>query len=164
MTFFERFWSKVDTTGDCWEWTAGLGNGYGQFSVNGRPRRAYRVALELAGLAPPPSSHIHHICRNRRCVRPDHLEVLATQAEHSARHRTNCGKHGDADIREILSGRNVGMRYCAACNREKALKVLRAKGTPTREQYLDERFGLDRPGRRSGSDARLDALLSEEAA
>lgn len=44
----ERFWSKVDKTEDCWQWTAARNseNGYGVFSIGGRLHVAHRVAYQ----------------------------------------------------------------------------------------------------------------------
>ena len=49
MDIETRFWSKVDTSGDCWVWTAGRwssrpGLDYGQFWMNGRMEKAYRAS------------------------------------------------------------------------------------------------------------------------
>ena len=74
------FWSKVATSADddcCWEWIASAGGGgYGQF----RDRQAHQVAWELWGNPPVPVGlELDHLCRNRRCVRPSHLEPVTHQ-------------------------------------------------------------------------------------
>ena len=72
----DRFWAKVDKSGDCWLWTATKCGGYGQFWHEGRMVIAHRMAWLLDGneLPTPPLS-LDHICRNRACVRVDHLRV-----------------------------------------------------------------------------------------
>jgi hypothetical protein len=77
----ERFWMKVDRSGECWAWlgasrTRGA-NGekrYGQFWDQGRNRPAQVVAWELANGRPFPEGMdgCHH-CDNPTCVRPDHV-------------------------------------------------------------------------------------------
>ena len=76
----ERFWTKVDRSGDCWLWTAALtAAGYGSFRLGGRARPAsyaHRLAYEIAGGEIPEGHHIDHRCHNRRCVRPEHLRAV----------------------------------------------------------------------------------------
>ena len=80
----ERFWEKVAKVG-CWEWLAGVDKaGYGVFSWNGRSGRAHRYAWELLRGPIPEGLHIDHLCRNRACVNPDHLEPVS-QAENNRR-------------------------------------------------------------------------------
>lgn len=73
----ERFWPKVDKSGDCWIWTAGrYGFGHGQFSVKGRSTPAHRVSFEMANGPIPPGLVIDHICHNAPCVNPAHLRAV----------------------------------------------------------------------------------------
>lgn len=60
------------------------GSGYPTIWCDGRPRQAYYVALERAGIQVPPGHAIDHLCRRRLCCAPAHLEVV-TQAENSRR-------------------------------------------------------------------------------
>lgn len=70
----ERFWAKVQKTDTCWLWTASANlRGYGWIGVNGRLRRATRVAWELQIGEIPAGLHVLHTCDNPRCVRQDHL-------------------------------------------------------------------------------------------
>lgn len=77
----QRFWSKVNRSGDCWLWTASRwSSGYGQFSLPaGRNKRktigAHVFAYELANGPVPDGLEIMHRCDTPLCVRPDHLMV-----------------------------------------------------------------------------------------
>lgn len=76
----ERFWAKVDKSGDCWIWTAHLfHDGYGQFATktNGVTRtwRAHRISFEWSNGPIPDGMLIDHRCHNRACVNPDHLRL-----------------------------------------------------------------------------------------
>ena len=75
----ERFLAKVDASGDCWEWTAALNDGYGVLGVEGRNVRAHRWLWEYLIGPIPEGLHLDHLCRNRCCVNPDHLEPVTPQ-------------------------------------------------------------------------------------
>lgn len=74
----ERFMEKVVTSIDgCWEWTAYRGkNGYGRFYFEGRGALAHRWSYEHHVGPIPDGLVIDHLCRNRACVNPDHLEPV----------------------------------------------------------------------------------------
>lgn len=81
-----RFWSKVSVPfqpGTCWTWVAGLNHdGYGSWGPGtpGESTLAHRWLYDrLIGV--PEGKELDHLCRNRACVRPDHLEPVD--------HRTN---------------------------------------------------------------------------
>jgi hypothetical protein len=78
----KRFWAKVDRRSDseCWLWLGALRSGYGHVTITRDDGRrswyAHRVAYEMAHGEIPAGMTIDHLCRNLRCVNPDHLEVV----------------------------------------------------------------------------------------
>lgn len=71
-----RFWRFVSvdvSPGACWEWTGGLLNGYGSFSVLDNTISAHRFAFENWKGGIPAGLNVLHKCDNRKCVRLSHL-------------------------------------------------------------------------------------------
>ena len=83
----QRFWTKVDKTATCWLWTAATSNGYGNFRVkDGQNVSAHRIAYVAEHGDVPQGLELDHLCRNRRCVNPAHLEPV-TRRENVLRGR-----------------------------------------------------------------------------
>lgn len=78
-TVAERFWEKVNKTKSCWFWTSAVVNGYGSFTANGKNNVAHRVSYKMIKGPIPEGKHLDHLCRNKLCVNPDHLEAVTCQ-------------------------------------------------------------------------------------
>lgn len=130
-TLEERFWAKVEPTGFCWEWTAYVKpKGYGVFKTGpNRTDHAHRVSYELLVGPIPEGLELDHLCRNRRCVNPDHLEPV-THAEnlrrgawgtHQAR-KTHCPKGHEYNAKNThFRNHPAGYinRMCRVCARDR---------------------------------------------
>lgn len=79
----ERFWAKVDKSGECWRWTGTrTQDGYGRMRVGDFKAAVHRLAWEWAKGEIPTGLQINHKCHTRDCVRVSHLET-ATPLENS---------------------------------------------------------------------------------
>lgn len=68
----DRFWAKVQKTDECWIWQAAkIPNGYGMFDT----QMAHRVSYEMAYGPIPDGRHLKQICKDKLCVRPEHLTL-----------------------------------------------------------------------------------------
>lgn len=128
--FEDRFWSRVNKQFlGCWEWVGAMHRtGYG---VNGLPyggsRMAHRVAYCLMKGGIPKGLDLDHLCRNRRCVNPDHLEPVSrrenllrgeTLPAANAK-KTHCAKgHQLSGENLVLAQLRVGKRACRICFNE----------------------------------------------
>jgi hypothetical protein len=91
----ERFWEKVDKSGNCWEWTAGTnGVGYGIIWSGVRRECAHRVSWEFAHGTIPKGKWILHRCDNPGCVNPEHLFLGDSTANVRDMHRKGRGWGG----------------------------------------------------------------------
>ncbi|KKL45376.1 hypothetical protein LCGC14_2356310 [marine sediment metagenome] len=116
MNESERFWSKVDKSSECWEWTSAVTDrGYGHFKLCGPRRtvRAHRWAYAASIDEPLESLRgvvIRHTCDNPGCVRPDHL--LPGTHKNNAQDRENRGRSrpliGESHPRSKLSDGQTG--------------------------------------------------------
>jgi hypothetical protein len=138
QAFVDRFEAKIERTPWCWNWTGARDRGYGRFGINGKTVYAHRVAYELWVAPLTPGLTVDHLCRNRSCVNPEHLEEVpnrTNQLRGTSPPANNSRKqkcvHGHP-----LSGENLyivpttGNRQCQTCRR--ALKDKVRGGPPTR--------------------------------
>lgn len=111
---------------ECWIWEAGKFRGYGCFysSIAKKQQRAHRVAYEMFVGPIPEGLHLDHLCRNRGCVNPAHLEPV-TNRENVLRgvgptavnaKKTHCPR-GHALEGDNIYWRPTGRR-CKQCVRE----------------------------------------------
>jgi hypothetical protein len=125
----DRFAEKYEVVDGCWLWTACLSSsGYGRFNYGGRGTtgQAHRWAYEHYIGQIPDGMQLDHLCRNPRCVNPNHLEPVSP-GENQRRGllgvlKTHCPQGHEwtpSNTRTRLSGKDKGGRYCAGCSRER---------------------------------------------
>jgi hypothetical protein len=89
---------KIDHETGCWVWQKSAFRGYAQ--SGGSKRKPYKMYYELAHGPVPDGHQVHHKCRNKLCVNPEHLEALAAR-EHHALHFLHERGRTLEDVREI---------------------------------------------------------------
>ena len=81
----DRFWAKVEPAGFCWNWVGTVNDqGYGRFYITSgmtgrRTIAAHRFAYEDLVGPIPDGMLLDHLCRNRACVNPDHVEPVTSR-------------------------------------------------------------------------------------
>ena len=116
----ERLFDKTNFGGvaDCWEWTAcRCKQGYGRIGLNGKVVKAHRAIYEILVGPIPKGLVIDHLCRNRSCMNPSHMEPV-TAAENYRR-----GKKGILATGLCKKGhplvRGSSQSICQICHKER---------------------------------------------
>lgn len=78
-SLIRRLWSRVDQgrVSECWEWQAGMRNGYGAIKHEKRVLSTHRVAYVVTFGEPAEGTVIAHKCDNPKCCKPRHLEAVS---------------------------------------------------------------------------------------
>lgn len=119
---WERIVTKFEAKdgASCWNWTGALNeNGYGKIGMPGiSPVYAHRLMYELCVGPIPKGLEIDHLCFNRRCVNPGHLEAVTRLQNVRRAVKTVCKR-----------GHNRGTGRCMECQRahEQARTIRRRK-------------------------------------
>lgn len=138
----KNFFSKIKESGSCWLWTADkICGGYGRFSFNGRLVLAHRFSYEFFNEEIPKGLQIDHLCRNRGCVNPEHMEVV-TNRENMMRglspsltskrqlSKTHCPQNHPYSGENLYLDPNGGRR-CRICNRISRKNRIRSNNVKT---------------------------------
>lgn len=126
-TDMDRFLAKVTVAADgCWNWNASLTEGgYGQFFVRGKRWRSHRFSYTNHRGAIPDGLELDHLCRNRQCCNPEHLEAVSRR-ENQKRGTSPVSLNIDAT--QCVNGHafnEANTRYiddrrqCRACERDR---------------------------------------------
>ena len=140
----QRFWEKVSKSLGCWEWSGAINaGGYGNFRFLGRVCSAHRAVFLVSGLSIPDGMTVDHLCRNRRCVNPLHLEFvsLRTNILRGVGATARNARKKVCPVGHFLMGKNLyqhkdGRRECRACILNRGREWKRAN---RRKQGIKER-------------------------
>lgn len=119
---------RVFKRGDgCWEWPNKVHpiTGYSRIGFENKTNTAHKVIYELANGKVEEGMHLDHLCRNRWCVNPSHLEVVtprenllrgATLAAENAA-KTHCKNGHEFTYENTYRRKDRPTRECRACRR-----------------------------------------------
>lgn len=115
------------TPSGCAPWMAAKTSGYGVVQYNGRVHRAHRVVYECVVGPIPSGLEIDHLCRNRACVNPEHLEAvpqsvnnmrsLSASALHARKSHCLRGHELTTDNVYVRKRGHKQERFCRECSR-----------------------------------------------
>lgn len=89
---------SIDSHG-CWIWNGyKTRSGYGTIHIGGKQKRAHRVVYEFIKGSIPDGIELDHLCRNKLCCNPDHLDPVD--------HRTNVLRGSG------IPAKNAQMTHC----------------------------------------------------
>ena len=116
------FWAMVDKSDGCWCWAGCISHkGYGRFSVTrnrrSRPYLAHRVAWYFEH-GRFPAETIDHLCRNRSCVNPAHMEDVSREENSRRGHgiwNGICKQGHDLSLTDAWTDWHGGNRMCRKC-------------------------------------------------
>lgn len=130
-TLEQRFWERVDKSGDCWDWLGSKNvGGYGQIRIKGTSKPCHRVAWELTyGEIPEGLKVLHVVCDRPSCCNPAHLQI-GTQADNVA----------DMIAKNRAHKARGAQQWCSKLTEEqvKEIKVLGRQGIFTRTAIANQ--------------------------
>ena len=95
----DRFWERVDKSGECWVWIGALSHGYGVLQIGtfrkSRTIGTHRLSWELHYGQIPDGLLVCHHCDNPPCVRPEHLFVGTDADNHRDKAQKGRAPRGD---------------------------------------------------------------------
>jgi hypothetical protein len=133
----------VDTETGCWNWLGYKQQGYGRATVRGRRQMVHRFFYEDIVGPVPDGLVLDHLCRNRACVHPGHLEPVLNTVNimrgegfyaREAR-KTHCPQNHPYDDENTYWF--DGRRYCLECKRAYERETMRRRRAKQRASNVE---------------------------
>lgn len=127
--------AKTERQGECLVWTGSKAQGYGVIVFNGWNYMAHRLSFNAFRGDISKGMTLDHLCRNRACVEPKHLEPVSNLVNNRRAHggtapETHCIR-GHEITPEVSYVNKRGRRICKACEAERTRQRREAGELPT---------------------------------
>lgn len=152
------FWHKVEKTDTCWVWRGTRQTkGYGYHVASKRGSLAHRFAYQLLVGPIPDGLQVDHVCRNRWCVRPEHMRLVTPRenvlagigiSAQNAR-KTHCLRGHPFEGTNLLRD-SKGRRMCATCRRQQNRESYQRRKARIQLDGAGKAEGQDTPARAAG--------------
>lgn len=125
-----RFWSRINIRGpdECWEWTAGLSNGYGEITYHKKKFRCHRLSYAINIGPIPKGKLVLHKCDNKPCCNPNHLYV---------------GSYGD-NILDVIKRQSPKLGKPSMFNLTEVLTMKKLHTNGMSPKVIAENYGVSR--------------------
>lgn len=104
----------VNKETNCWEWKGRKKEGYAQFYTNGERLSAHRIMYEKYREKIPAKMTIDHLCKNKKCVNPSHLEAVSLIENIRRGSNTKINMNIAIKIKELYSSGNFKQKELAS--------------------------------------------------
>lgn len=125
---WERLLERSERSGDCLLWTGAKNDGYGVIRLNGRTIATHLVSFGIHKGVPASGMEVDHLCRNRACFNPDHLEAVPPLVNNHRSPLTNasrevCKNGHPLRGNNVYSRKDRPGRGCVICRTAKNRKI-----------------------------------------
>jgi len=152
ISSISRFSKKIEEQNGCWIWKGCLrSNGYGEFWNGSKKVLSHRFAYETSKNPIPKGLTVDHLCRNRACCNPNHLEIVS-RGENVIRgigptaknsRKTHCPQGHEYNTQNTTITKD-GYRRCKICHSNEG-KRFRAKNVDYLQKWRKNRKEILEP-------------------
>ena len=133
---------------DCWEWDKYKNpDGYGMVKHEGKEYLVHRLAYEAIIGPIPVGLETDHLCQNRACYNPEHLEAVTHRENLRRSWKTHCIRGHPRSEDNIYVGKNRKVRQCKACHNARG-REWRAENPEKFRKYQREYYQKRKAQRR----------------